>query len=594
VGVLILYASRLRSLAGGGRVFMTRRAFLIWAGLWLVLLNGVGDGVSRRVGAAGEVQVAASGPPGGERLTLLPIDDRPAVGQFAVMIGAVAGQRVEMPRRELLGNFTVPGDTARIEQWLRERDYRGTAALVISVDMLAYGGLVASRTPGVSTAEARKRLEFFRWFRQRYPRIPVYAFSVIMRVAPTASAATEGIHDQLARWAELKDRVPRTGDGALAAELRRLEGELAPRVIEDYLAARRRDLEINLAMIELAKAGVIDELILLQDDARQYGLHRQDQAVLRARLKELGMVERIPIYNGTDEGALSLVSRAILDRRKRQVRVAPVYSSARAREVIAPYEDHPLRFTVENQIRAAGGVLVGEDEEADYRLYINAPETTAAEFDRFRRRLVEDLQAGRPTALADLLFPAPHRSGADERLIEALRVAGLFDRLVGYAAWNTAGNTLGTAIPHANMRICLMKEQAVRKRQTRAGQQEAWRAEMAHLEFLLNRYAGDYIYHDLVRPEVNARRRAEAARTGTITYQLAAEAYAMADREVSQAMVPLITKFFDENFAGKRYRLLTGGEVTVKGLRDLRVYLPWARTFECVIEFRFDYEGREQ
>ena len=56
------------------------------------------------------------------RLMLVPIDDRPAVGQFGVMIGAVADQRVETPRRELLGNFTTPGDTARIEQWLRQRD----------------------------------------------------------------------------------------------------------------------------------------------------------------------------------------------------------------------------------------------------------------------------------------------------------------------------------------------------------------------------------------------------------------------------------------------------------------------------------------
>lgn len=539
-------------------------------------------------GAAGQPGIGGAA----GRLTLLPIDDRPAVGQFGVLIGAVADQRVEMPRRELLGNFTTPGETVRIERWLRQRDYRGTDALVISVDMLAYGGLVASRTSGVSLAAARKRLDFFRWFRRRHPKIPVYAFSVIMRVAPTASAATQGIHDQLARWAELKDRVPRTGDEGLAAELARLERQLEPRVKADYLAARRRDLQINLAMIELARAGVVDQLILLQDDARQYGLHRQDQAVLRARLKALRMEGQVPIYNGTDEGALSLISRAVLDRTGTRIRIAPVYSSAKAREVVAPYEDHPLRFTVENQIRAAGGVPAGDGEESDYRLYINAPGTSEAEFDQFLQRMLADLRAGAPVALADLLFPAPHYSGADERIINALRTAGLLDRFVGYAAWNTAGNTLGTTIPHANMRI--YDQQWLQRGRVPGRRADARRTELAHLAFLLNRYAGDYIYHDLVRPEINARLREEAKRTGELTYQLAAERYAMVDRDVSQAMVPRLRDFFTAHFRGRSRPLGGGRSLRLTGLREPRVYLPWARTFECVIEFELDDEESGQ
>ena len=55
-------------------------------------------------------------------ITLLPIDDRPAVGQFAQMIGAVADHKVTMPTREMLGRFTQPGDTARLEQWLKSQD----------------------------------------------------------------------------------------------------------------------------------------------------------------------------------------------------------------------------------------------------------------------------------------------------------------------------------------------------------------------------------------------------------------------------------------------------------------------------------------
>ncbi len=520
-------------------------------------------------------------------VVLLPIDDRPAVGQFARMIGAVADHRVTMPPLEMLGRFTVPGDTTRIESWLRTQDYSKVDALIVSVDMLAFGGLVASRVDRMPFEEAGKRLSFFRWFKSKYPRIPVYAYSVIMRVAPTATAETRGIHDKLARWAELKDRAPKTGDPALAAELERLTDDLGPRVTEGYLSARRRNLRLNLAMLELVREGSVDELILLQDDAREFGLHRQDQAVIRSRLKELNLETRVPIYNGTDEGSSSLVSRAILDKFGHKLKVAVIYSSEKSRQIVAPYEDHPLEFTVESQIRASGGIPVSEFDEADYRLYVNAPGTTDEEFSLFLRKMTKELKETRQIALADLLFPPPHRSGADERIIEALKKENLFTRFAGYAAWNTSGNTLGTAIPHANMRVFFRTR--LNDRPDRAA-----RAEIAHLEFLLNRFAGDYLYHDIVRPEVDQRLRREA-RDGKATYELPPDVYERINREVEQRLSAQTEDFFNRYFKGmtRTLAIYRGRErtVTLDGLKRLRIYLPWSRTFEVVIDAEIAYSA---
>jgi len=518
-------------------------------------------------------------------ITLVPIDDRPAVGQFAQMIGKIADHRVTAPPREMLGRFTQPGDTARIEQWLRAQDYSKNDALIVSVDMLAYGGLVASRRHGVTFDEAKKRLEFFRWFKQKNPRVPVYAFSTIMRVAPTATAETRGVHDKLARWAELKDRVPKTKDQNLAAELGQINRELAPKVIEDYLAARSRNLQINLAMLDLVKAGAVNEMILLQDDAREFGLHRQDQAALKDKLKQLGVESRVPIYNGADEGAISLVSRAILDKFLHKLRVAVIYSSEKSREVIAPYEDHPLQYTVESQIRAAGGIPVSEYDKSDYTLFVNAPGTDAEEFDLFLKKMIKELKAVRYIALADLLFPKPHFSGADERVIAALKQENMLDRLAGYAAWNTAGNTLGTAISHANMRVFY-------KTKLNDGVERTARAEAAHLEFLLHRYAGDYLYHDIVRWEINRRLRDESE-DGAATYQLTPEKYERVNGEVERKLREQVEKFFDENFRDRAYTLAYYNNVkraiTLKGLKDLKIYLPWPRTFEVAVEYKLDY-----
>jgi hypothetical protein len=269
-------------------------------------------------------------PPAG-KIILVPIDDRPAVAQFAQMIGAIADHEVRLPPYEMLGRFTTPGDPERIRRWLEEQDYSKTDALIVSVDMLAYGGLIASRVHYLPVEKALERMEFLRWFKKKHPRIPVYAFNTIMRIAPTADAASRPWRDKLARWAELKDWASGTGNENLAAELARLEKEIDQSILEGYLAARKRDLRVNLAAIDLVKEGTLGSLVLLQDDARLHGLHRQDQETLGRRLRELGLENAVPIYNGADEGSLSLVSRAIVEKYRHGPSIQVVYSSPKSR-----------------------------------------------------------------------------------------------------------------------------------------------------------------------------------------------------------------------------------------------------------------------
>lgn len=520
------------------------------------------------------------------RVLLLPLDDRPAVAQFAQMIGAIADYEVIMPPKDMLGRFTTPGDTKKIQDWLSIVNYSKIDAVIISVDMLAYGGLVASRVADTTQAEALKRLEIFRWLKHKHPEVPIYAFNVLMRVAPTASAETRVWRDDLARWAELMDRVPKTNDTKLAEELEQLKKKLNRSLTDDYLTARRRDLQINLAMIKLYEERIIDNLIFLQDDAREYGLHRHDQLILRERLKALGFDDEIPIYNGADEGAMSLVSRAILDRQKQKIKVAVVYSSEKGRKVIAPYEDHPLEFTVEHQLQAAGSVLVADPAQADYTLYVNARETEDKEFDAFLKQLLGDLQANKPLVLADVLFRRPDEGGADERIIKALAREKALDKLLAFASWNTPGNTLGTAIPAANLRV-FAKQLA---NSLNDAPERAARAQVAHLEFLLHRFAGDYLYHDMVRLDINTQLRKPPALPAD---EFTEEIYQRINKQVQDKLQPLIEKLFAENFQGRTYLLGTFSdkkyEVKIESLHDLKIYLPWPRTFESAIEYRFSY-----
>ncbi|MFO0045356.1 MAG: DUF4127 family protein, partial [Armatimonadota bacterium] len=54
------------------------------------------------------------------RVLLVPLDSRPAAGQFAQMIGKIDGVEVETPPIETLGRFTTPGNPDKIWSWLMQ------------------------------------------------------------------------------------------------------------------------------------------------------------------------------------------------------------------------------------------------------------------------------------------------------------------------------------------------------------------------------------------------------------------------------------------------------------------------------------------
>ncbi|HVF86369.1 MAG TPA: DUF4127 family protein, partial [Pyrinomonadaceae bacterium] len=109
------------------------------------------------------------------RVLLIPLDDRPPCLQFPIMQGLIADAEVVAPPREMLGRFTVPGDAERIAAWVRAQDFTRFDRVIVSIDMLAYGGLVASRVHRTPRDEAMRRLDLLRDIRRRAPRLPVYA-----------------------------------------------------------------------------------------------------------------------------------------------------------------------------------------------------------------------------------------------------------------------------------------------------------------------------------------------------------------------------------------------------------------------------------
>ena len=78
---------------------------------------------------------------------------------------------------------------------------------------------------------------------------------------------------------------------------------------------------------------------------------------------------------------------------------------------------------------------------------------------------------GYVVACADVAYA----NRADLKLVPLLKREVALEKLDGYAAWNTAGNTLGTVVAHAAVRF-LAREAGL-----------GLGSELAHLEFLLLR-----------------------------------------------------------------------------------------------------------
>ena len=82
------------------------------------------------------------------------------------------------------------GDPEALYRWLTSDATKGADAFVLSSDMMVYGGLVASRIPGVPAWLGYSRLRFMTALRSLRPKpASFYGFGTVMRLAPTGVPA---------------------------------------------------------------------------------------------------------------------------------------------------------------------------------------------------------------------------------------------------------------------------------------------------------------------------------------------------------------------------------------------------------------------
>jgi hypothetical protein len=489
-------------------------------------------------------------------IAFVPLDDRPVTRQLPQMLGQIAGTTVIEPPRALLGNYLTFGQPDAIIAWLNGAPAVRADNVVLSTDMLAYGGLVASRVPGVTYADAYFRLQELHTLRRLHPHGWIGAFGTIMRLAPTGVPllgpaknffAAGPAWEYLQQYANLHD-PPLPSEMAAAAHLRELIGEPT---LKAYLDTRARNLAVDLRAIRLMREGAVDTLVLGQDDAGPVGLHLKDVAALKAAVAQNNLSDRVAIEPGADELGMALVAQAIARSVHWTPRIQVRYSRPDGGSYNDPLEYAPIDVTIDSLIALCGAVRV--ESAPDIVLYVRVPDPTAAEDAALLAAIQSDQRAGTPVAFTDLTF-LENSFGDQAHFAEELLRTGAAAKLDAYSSWNTNANTVGTAIAEA------VAAGAGR----RAGTYNA----LAHREFTFNRMLDDYAFHDYVRPQLNDALTAEGI--ADHTYLLPQQAAPIADIN--------------------RAALWNRGEALLAQLDPgyhiaaMNVTLPWNRTFETEID----------
>lgn len=492
----------------------------------------------------------------GAPIVLVPLDDRPVTAQLPRLLGRIAGIDVVEPPKSLLGHYLRFGDPDAIIAWLNSsRDAASAHAFILSNDMLAYGGLVASRVPGPTYQDARSRMHEYEQLRRDHPRSWIASFGTIMRLAPTGVpdlGAASHFFAAYPIWTYIQAYANLHDPPLLSQEKNAVrDRELAGSDLIAYLATRERNYGVDYTLLDALGNHVLNRVVLGQDDAGPVGLHVREVAGLVAHRRALGVEQRSAIEPGADELGMVLVAHAMARANRWEPRIAVRYSTPTGGLTQDPIEFAPISTTIHDLVRLVGGREVTVDPQIS--LYVRTPGDTPAEDIALLDAMRRDEAAGGSVAFVDETFL--HGSYVElDRYMDVLLKSGVASRLDAYAAWNTDANSVGTALSEA-VAVGVGR---------RRGSYDA----LAHKTFTFMRIVDDAAFHADVRPQLNTVLDQQGVIDHTYLLPEIAKAIATRNRALLWNRSDLLLR-----------ELYPGYHIAA-----MQITLPWNRTFETQID----------
>ena len=510
-------------------------------------------------------------------IVFIPHDNRPISDVETADTIRQLGYKVVVPPDELLGSNSNLGNSDKLWQWLEDnttvphkkdkkppyKPLPGIKAVVLSGDAMIYGSLVGSRKHHFTQQKLLERVKKFQEFKDSHPKVPMYVFSSIMRTPRTGEASGSeepgyyfSYGTDIFRYTALKDKEEVEGlTKREKKEMKFLTEFLPQEAIDDWLSRRSKNLAVNKAMIDLAKAGTFSYFCLGRDDNAPYSQTHRESRWLNDYGRELGKT-RFNNMAGIDEFGMLLLTRAVNDLEAVMPFVYVRYNMGEGARVVPSYSDEAIDKTIRSHVTMAGGVYVTTPARADLVLLVNtnpngetyeANDAGNTEKSRFSTRyfmnmLEEELAEGRPVSIADIAYA----NGSDNALMAALRDKDLLFRLQAYSGWNTPTNSTGFVLGQG-MLVPRMSDES-RKR------------------LLYTRYLDDWGYQANVRQNLSA----------TLGYFKGQGSGGNLNEKRAQTEASATLRM--QTFAGWNLPKFVD-------VKQIKVTMPWNRLFECYPQF---------
>jgi len=486
-----------------------------------------------------------------KQIALLPLDSRPCNVKFPHYVARISGVPLILPPTEALGNLKDEGRLDEISMWL-ERAVGETDILILSLDMLVFGGLAHSRRTAIDTDEALSRLRIVSKLKEKDPRLKIHAFSIIMRPSIT-------VYDERSAklWSEISEYLM-AGDKGDHHKLDQLKNEIPKDVLEGYFKTRERNHEVNMSAIKLVDKGLIDLLILGTDDAMSYGPQAKEKSILLRTIEKHGLSDRVKVIDGADEIAAMLVSRIRAEGSGTSPKVSIVYSNSKHKRVISLYEDVSVERTIADHVETAGGIICDDDSGCDIKLFVNTPEKHQEDLflsspkgkGKINEEMLLEIKNNRKlSAVADIRYC----NGADAELVSQMLERELFMGLSSFSGFNTTSNSVGIALAHSIAYFLSGRDSDALK---------------CHRELLMHSLLSDYLYQSVVRPEIIEYLKSDNRSVIDISGSIEQTGYLLEEKMV------------------ERREELIDPHLGIKDFKIDNIRLPWGRLFEIDMDIR--------
>lgn len=379
------------------------------------------------------------------KLILIPLDTRPPCQKMVVDAGKMAGVQIITPPSEIMDYYTKEGDTKKIQKWLMDNIDKSDG-VIVSIDQLLHGGLLASRESGTKQDESQILLKFMRDLKIKAKDKPIYAFNVLPRITPPPTLESDS--KKMIKISRLIDEISifeNEDDIKLLADLKE---DIKQEDLDIYLDLFRRNTALNKELINLAKEGIITKLVIGQDDGEDFGIPNMEKKSLVNYVHSLGISnDVVMITKGADEVALSLLANFVQKKANYQPKVYVEYNDEKAMRTVMPFMAGSVGSTVEEKLVMANAKKVNSPQEAGLILYVFIGNDENMSTQRQSAlKIKKYLEQGKKVVLVDL---SKHFSANEVLFPTLLKEDVPINELTSYAGWNTASNSIGTALANA-------------------------------------------------------------------------------------------------------------------------------------------------